>query len=148
MFPGLTQTIFAAAGSVIDGWAWLSGKASAVVVNEVVGTTINRPHPWSTFSDYTSWQGLSDRTYLARHLPPADVPRKPPSTDVQKLFQRPAGPPRLSQKSTCLFPAFAQYLTDGFIRTVPTDPRRTTTNHESKPSLCASTATIRANAAG
>jgi prostaglandin-endoperoxide synthase 2 len=47
-----------------------------------------------------------------------------------QLFQRPAGRQRLSDKSTCLFPAFAQYLTDGFIRTVPTDPRRTTTNHE------------------
>ena len=54
----------------------------------------------------------------------------PPAADVQKLFQRTTGVTRLSNKSTCLFPAFAQYLTDGFIRTVPTDPRRTTTNHE------------------
>jgi prostaglandin-endoperoxide synthase 2 len=127
----LTQRIFAATGSVIDGWAWLSGEASATVVNEIVNSTRHRPHPWSTFSDYTSWQGLTDRTYLARHLPPADVPKKPPASDVQKLFQRRAGAPaRISKKSTCLFPAFAQYLTDGFIRTVPTDPRRTTTNHE------------------
>jgi hypothetical protein len=125
------QHIFAAAGSVIDGWAWLSGEASAKVIDEAVTTTRNRPHPWSTFSDYTSWQSLTDRTYLARHLPPASVPVQPPATEVQKLFQRPAGAaPRLSKKSTCLFPAFAQYLTDGFIRTVPTDPRRTTTNHE------------------
>lgn len=131
MADWLKAAVFTAAGSLIDGWAWLSGEASAVVVNQAVGITRNRPHPWSTLSDYTSWQSLTDRTYLARHLPPADVPVQPPVADVQKLFQRPAGKPgRLSDKSTCLFPAFAQYLTDGFIRTLPTDPRRTTTNHE------------------
>ncbi|HMD65209.1 MAG TPA: peroxidase family protein [Stellaceae bacterium] len=125
------QHIFAAAGSVIDGWAWLSGEAGAKVIGEAVTTTRNRPHPWSTFSDYTSWQSLTDRTYLARHLPPANVPVQPPAAEVRRLFQRPAGTtPQFSKKSTCLFPAFAQYLTDGFIRTVPTDPRQTTTNHE------------------
>jgi prostaglandin-endoperoxide synthase 2 len=126
-----SRHIFAVAGSVIDGWAWLSEEASAKVIDEAVTTTRNRPHPWSTFSDYTSWQSLTDRTYLARHLPPASVPVQPPATEVQTLFQRLAGaPPQLSTKSRCLFPAFAQYLTDGFIRTDPTDPRRTTTNHE------------------
>ncbi|HVC60539.1 MAG TPA: peroxidase family protein [Acetobacteraceae bacterium] len=126
----LARTIFSAAGSVIDGWAWLSGEASNKVVNDAVGVTRTRPHPWSTFSDYTSWQGLTDRTYLARHLPPADVPVKPPEAQVRQLFQRPAGQQRLSKKSTCLFPAFAQNLTDGFIRTMPSDTRRTTSNHE------------------
>ncbi len=126
----LDREIFSAAGSVIDGWAWLSGEASAKVITEAVGATRNRPHPWSTVSDYTSWRSLTDRGYLARHLPPADVPVTPPVEEVQRLFQRRAGVARLSDKSTCLFPAFAQYLTDGFIRTVPTDPRRTTTNHE------------------
>lgn len=131
MSDWLSRHFFSAAGSVVDGWAWLSGEATATVINEVVGSTRNRPHPWSTASDYTSWQSLTDRTYLARHLPPVDVPSQPPETDVQRLFRRPPGAaPRLSKKSTCLFPAFAQYLTDGFIRTLPTDPRRTTTNHE------------------
>lgn len=126
-----TKSIFSAAGSVIDGWAWLSGEASATFINEFMNWTRNRPHPWSTRSDYTSWQSLTDRTFLARHLPPADVPKQPPETEVQKLFQRPANAPRqLSKKSTLLFPAFAQYLTDGFIRTVPDHPDRTTTNHE------------------
>jgi prostaglandin-endoperoxide synthase 2 len=56
---------------------------------------------------------------------------------VVAIFQRPAGEQLLSAKSTCLFPAFAQYLTDGFIRTgVPGQPEtaanraRTSSNHE------------------
>ena len=129
-FTELKRVFEATAGSAIDGWAWLSGKASAEAINLIVDTTRNRPHPWSTFTDYTSWQGLTDRNYLARHLPPADVPLKPDPAQVRELFRRKNGAVRLSKKSTCLFPAFAQYLTDGFIRTVPTNVARTTTNHE------------------
>jgi prostaglandin-endoperoxide synthase 2 len=122
---------FTAAGSLIDGVAWLDGEASRLVVNQAVGYTRARPHPWSTLSDYTSWDSLTDRTWQARHLPAADTPVRPPEPEVQKLFQRPAGAAaRLSDKSTCLFPAFAQYLTDGFILTMPTDRRRTLSNHE------------------
>ncbi len=119
-------------GSLIDGWAWLSKEASELVVNGAVGVTRNRPHPWSTFEDldYVSWDGLTDRGWLARHLPPVAVPVQPDPAEVRALFRRPEGRQRLSAKSTCLFPAFAQYLTDGFIRTLPTDWRRTTTNHE------------------
>jgi prostaglandin-endoperoxide synthase 2 len=130
MADWLTKTILSGVGSAIDGWAWLSGEANGVVVNQAVNVTRNRPHPWSTASDYTSWRSLTDRSYFARHLPAATVPVMPDVKAVQALFKRPAGQQRLSDKSTCLFPAFAQYLTDGFIRTVPTDPTRTTTNHE------------------
>ncbi|MBX9699394.1 MAG: hypothetical protein K2X74_08155 [Acetobacteraceae bacterium] len=117
-------------GELIDGWAWLSGAASNLVVNQAVGVTRNRPHPWSTFAPCVCWDGLTDRTWLARHLPPAEVPVQPAPEQVRRLFARPAGQARLSKKSTCLFPAFAQYLTDGFIRTSPNDTRRTTSNHE------------------
>jgi prostaglandin-endoperoxide synthase 2 len=132
MADWLTKTILSGVGSAIDGWAWLSGEANGVVINQAVNVTRNRPHPWSTVSDYTSWRSLTDRTYFARHLPAATAPKTPAWNLVQALFQRP-GPDeeqRLSDKSTCLFPAFAQYLTDGFIRTNPIDPARTTSNHE------------------
>ncbi|MGH6800226.1 MAG: peroxidase family protein [Methylocella sp.] len=124
------REILSVAGSAIDGLAWLSGEVSATFINKMEGVTRTRPHPWSTLSDYTSWQSLTDRNYLARHLPAADVPSMPPEAQVQQLFQRQANQQRMSNKSTCLFPAFAQYLTDSFIRTLPTDPRRTTTNHD------------------
>ncbi len=119
-------------GGIINRFGWLSHEASALVFNAAVNVTRNRPHPWSTVSDYTSWEGLSDRTFLARHLPPAPPPSATPPTvqALQTLFQRPPSGQKLSAKSTCLFPAFAQYLTDGFIRTVATDTRKTTSNHE------------------
>lgn len=37
---------------------------------------------------------------------------------ITALFLRETGKTRECKKSTCLFPAFAQYLTDGFIRTL------------------------------
>ena len=49
---------------------------------------------------------------------------------MQALFKRPPGGQRMSDKSTCLFPAFAQYLTDGFIRTDASNLGKTTSNHE------------------
>ena len=130
MSDWLTRSVFSTAGAVINGWSWLSGEASATVINGIVNSTRNRPHPWSTLSDYTSWDSLTDRTWFARHLPAADAPMTPEVERVKALFTRPEGGQRLSKKSTCLFPAFAQYLTDGFIRSVPTDARRTTSNHE------------------
>lgn len=129
----------------------LGGKLNGLVINSIVNSTRNRPHPWSTATDYISWQGLTDRTFQGRHLPamPGPAPDGPPDWKlVAQLFARPAGKPNFSKKSTCLFPAFAQYLTDGFIRTdvshdtpkpappappPPPDPlmrRKTTTNHE------------------
>ena len=131
MADWLSTEFFRLFGEVVNDVSWLSHTATAKVINAAVESTRNRPHPWSTFSDYTSWQGLTDRTYLARHLPPASPAAALPRwEDVQALFVRPAGQQALSPKSTCLFPAFAQYLTDGFIRTDPDDRRRTTSNHE------------------
>ena len=131
MADWLSKEFFKGLGDCVDDIGWLSRFATDKTVNSAVGTTRTRPHPWSTFSDYTSWQGLTDRTYLARHLPPAAQPADLPAPDaVQALFKRPAGTQTLSKKSTCLFPAFAQYLTDGFIRTDGNDPRKTTSNHE------------------
>ena len=127
----LEKELVSAAGSLIDGWAWLHGEASAVVVNEAVGTTRTRPHPFSTASDYTSWKSLTDRTYLARHLPACEQPADLPTVqEVTALFRRPATGAVLSRKSTCLFPAFAQYLTDGFLRTNPDHRDRTTSTHD------------------
>lgn len=120
---------------------------NAFLIDKLVNRGRNRPHPWSTRFDYICWSGLTDRSFNARLLPAKPYPaaeamgtRKPPKEDVAKLFVAVPGAQRVCPKSTCLFPAFAQYLTDGFIRTrVANDPpfgdgkedrRRTTSNHE------------------
>ena len=141
MFEFLPKPLLLLLGAVADKWGWLGGKLNAIAINGVVNSTRNRPHPWSTFSDYISWQGLTDRTFQGRHLPatPPNGPL-PDSMAIAALFARPVGTQLLSRKSTCLFPAFAQYLTDGFIRTdvhhdddpppAPLKRRKTTANHE------------------
>lgn len=118
-----------------------------LLINKLVNRTRNRPHPWSTRYDYICWTGLTDRSFNARLLLGKPYPaeeamgtRRPPKDEVTKLFAATPGAQRICPKSTCLFPAFAQYLTDGFIRTqVANDPpfgngkedrRRTTSNHE------------------
>jgi prostaglandin-endoperoxide synthase 2 len=122
----------------------LDDDVNRFVIDRAVKVTRSRPHPWTTKHDYISWTGLTDRTYNARLLPAKPYPkveqvntRRPPLADIAALFARPAGTQqRLCEKSTGLFPAFAQYLTDGFIRTqlhndpALTDRKRTTSNHE------------------
>lgn len=104
---------------IVNRWGWASKKVNALAIGGLVGSTRERPHPWSTVHDYISWTSLTDQRYSARHLPavPAD-PDLPSPDSLSEMFARPPGAPqRLSDKSTVLFPAFAQYLTDGFIRT-------------------------------
>lgn len=117
-------------------------RAHAFVVNNSVKEARTRPHPWSAKHDYISWDGLTDKTYYARLLPSsrtdgAMAPLESPKVeDLVKLFLAGKNPQRMCPKSTCLFPAFAQYLTDGFLRTKisntneSTDRKRTTSNHE------------------
>ncbi len=116
-----------------DRWPWFARFVNGIAIGGVVNSTRNRPHPWSTASDYISWKGLTDRTWSARHLPPRDLPDLPTVEAVALLFGKTGSEQRLCPKSTCLFPAFAQYLTDGFIRTHVQDPenrKKTTSNHE------------------
>lgn len=128
-----------------------SSQINKIAINLLVKAGPNRPHAWSTrFDDYICWSGLTDKTFFARLLParPLSGPdalgtSHPPIADVVKLFGAAPGQQRTCPKSTCLFPAFAQYLTDGFLRTQvfntppgprtqpgEPDPRRTTSNHE------------------
>lgn len=126
---------------------FLLGKAkmSEIATNRLIGRGQTRPHPWSTrFDDYVCWSGLTDRSYFARLLPA--IPSKPNLPDpaaLWPLFAAKQGQQVECSKSTCLFPAFAQYLTDGFLRTrqfnsppgpggrpQPEERKRTTSNHE------------------
>jgi prostaglandin-endoperoxide synthase 2 len=116
-------------------WPGFRRFVSGLLINGIVAETRPRPHPWSTKTPYISWAALTDRTYSARQLPAKDLGPLPSEDAAASLFARADGKPQVHcAKSTMLFPAFAQYLTDGFIRTMvfatKEDRARNTSNHE------------------
>lgn len=127
--------------AIVEAIPPLAALANRWAINRVVKRARTRPHPLSTLEGYVSWRGLTDRRWSGRHLPPQRRAYMPEIDDLMRLYARPDGAQRLCPKSTCLFPAFAQYLTDGFLRTETdgllaqdADPktrlRRNTSNHE------------------
>ena len=126
--------------SIVEAIPPLADLANRWAINRVVNRARARPHPLSTQYDYVCWPGLTDKRWSGRHLPPRQYGSCPDPEKLLDLFRRKDGQQRLCPKSTCLFPAFAQYLTDGFIRTESdnltgeADPstrlRRNTSNHE------------------
>ncbi|WP_193367902.1 peroxidase family protein [Pelagibius marinus] len=76
-----------------------------------------RPRAFSMAADYTTWRGLTDRRYSGRHLPaaPAYNAALPPAEEVLKLFKK-TGDLR-ARDTSLLFPFFAQWFTDSFLRT-------------------------------
>lgn len=139
--PVFIETLLAlAVNKISEKSPWLRKIINKIAINKAVNVCRHRPHPWSTVHDYVSWTSLTDKQWSARHLPAksSNVPKD--DSLIIELFRRKSDKARLCPKSTCLFPAFAQYLTDGFIRTrMPNtskgekdDPlrRQNTSNHE------------------
>jgi prostaglandin-endoperoxide synthase 2 len=120
-------------------WFWdfvqsnkfLQRTINKFLINNAIKKAPTRPYPLSTMADYTSWDSLTDRTWSGRHLPPVEVDKeKLPSLEaLSELFLR-KGETILSEKSTLLFPYFAQWFTDGFLRTDRTNNLKNTSNHE------------------
>ncbi|MEU0335104.1 peroxidase family protein [Streptomyces sp. NPDC006193] len=105
---------------------------NARLIDQAVLKAPPRPNPLSTKAPYTSWDTLTDRSWVGRHLPPAAEPRQglPAPERVAELFRREGGG-RRCPRSTALLPAFAQWFTDGFLRghAATGDPRRTDSPH-------------------
>jgi prostaglandin-endoperoxide synthase 2 len=110
----------------------LRGVFNKRLINSMVYTMPTRPLRMSTYSDYCSWPALADRSWSARHLrPDPGLQRQLPElSDTAALFERSTVGDRPSPKSTLLFPHFAQWFVDGFLRTDPEDCRRNTSTHE------------------
>ncbi len=108
----------------------LARLCNRVIVNRAVLKVPARPLALSTATAYTSWPSLTDRTWFGRYLPPCDQRALPPLDNVMGLFKPGPRGPCVSQRSTLLFPCFAQWFTDGFLMTDDADRRRTTTNHQ------------------
>jgi prostaglandin-endoperoxide synthase 2 len=125
---------------------WLRVAVNRLAINLLTNATRARPHPLSLWgpldppnppefpacADHVSWTGLVDRTYTGRHLCPAEqqyVDGLPKVETLAGLFAR-NGPMLPCPKSSALFGFFAQWFTDSFLRTHPTDIRKNTSNHE------------------
>ncbi|MBX7434638.1 peroxide synthase [Mycobacterium sp. Y57] len=101
------------------------------LINQLVYTMKTRPGALSTKSDWTSWESLHDRTWSQRHLgPDRKFNEGQPDPDVvAELFRRSGAEPE-SARSALLFPFFAQWFVDGFLRTDPDDVRKNTSTHD------------------
>lgn len=108
---------------------------STVIISAYANATHPRPRPWSMANSFISWQGLTDRRWNGRHLPPENQDGMPSVEDLAKLFKRPNGKMQECKRSSVLFMFFAQWFTDSFLRTDIDDPRKTDSNHE--VDLCA-----------
>ncbi|MFK8911562.1 peroxidase family protein [Streptomyces sp. YS-3] len=111
---------------------WLHRRLNSTLTDLAVLKAPPRPEPLSTKSPYTSWDSLTDRSWVGRHLPPTAVQpgNLPAPQEVAELFRREGGG-RYCGRSTALLPAFAQWFTDGFLRghAATGDPRRTDSPH-------------------
>jgi prostaglandin-endoperoxide synthase 2 len=131
--PGLWKTI--------QRHPKLHSTVSAALVNRAILKIPTRPNPLSTQADYASWASLTERVWDSRHLPPiADGAAQPEPEAVAHLFSR-EGEMVPCDKSTVLFPYFAEWFVDGFLRSErpypdpvtgqPTrDPAKNESNHE------------------
>jgi prostaglandin-endoperoxide synthase 2 len=130
IYYGLTH--FAWFWRLVARISFLRRFFNVLLINSDILKMPTRPAALSTMAPYTSWASLTDRTYSGRHLPP--VPRAagylPPARDVVELFRRPKGKMKPADKSTVLFPYFAQWFTDGFLRTDYHNHLKNTSNHE------------------
>jgi prostaglandin-endoperoxide synthase 2 len=118
VFPLLNKSIFAPA-------------INRALQNKICSAGDARPHQFSTTSDYTSWESLTNYEWCSRHLPAISDEELKALPDVEKLmplFQRANGDEILCAKSTTTFAAFAQFITDGFVRSQPGFVKNTATH--------------------
>lgn len=138
------------------GWLWrlvqqsqlLTRWLNRFLTNFTIYKITTRPYPYSLMTldehvpdtdrpkkpdVYTSWESLRDQTYIGRHLPPNlqfnQQATLPTPEALSGLFRKQKGETIYSNKSTLLFPYWAQWFTDGFLRTDRDNRLRNTSNH-------------------
>lgn len=124
------------------------------LINGAIYSLPTRPYPYSLISleahipgteypknhdTYSSWDSLTNREYLGRHLPPDelfnDPTRLPELEGLKVLFEKQkdnqGNPISIeSEKSTLLFPYWVQWFTDGFLRVDRHNKLKNTSNHQ------------------
>ena len=108
-------------------------KGNAFVIDKLASAAPVRPHAFSLAVPYTSWPSLTDRRFTGRHLPEAKqeyvefLKQHVPLENITALFKRTEM--KQCTRSSVMFMSFAQWFTDGFLRT-DTDSCKNTSNHE------------------
>lgn len=108
-------------------------------VNDLALLTLNPPSHKSLWgfspdtnqsSSFVSWEMLTNRVYNARTLNPKASEREDLDR-LANLFIRDKGvKERKDEHTSVLFPFFARWLTDSFMRINPSDRRKNSSNHE------------------
>lgn len=104
---------------------WVQQTVSKFVFEKFGSAAPPRPYPFDMAADgYASWNGLVDKEFSGRHLPPVDDDKKILSREeMLNLVLRdgssfkPTPGKELCPRSTVLFASFAQWFTDSFLRT-------------------------------
>lgn len=106
---------------------------SAYIINLNADAAPARPHPFSLQADgYTSWETLTDRSFTSRHLPSSSKTyqaKLPKPEVVVEMMMRDGAGQELAYDTSLLFPFFAQWFTDSFLRTHPSKFRENQSNH-------------------
>lgn len=109
---------------------WLRRLTNYILLNNAIQAIPPRPEPLCVRWDYTTWEGLTNRRWSSRHLPPAPQDGLPDAAEVaHDLFSRDEKGFVPSRKSTLVFPYFAQWFVDGFLIGDAVDRRRNRSNH-------------------
>jgi len=116
--------------ALVNRTPFLARFFNKLLVNGLVRKAPARPLPLSTLASYTSWRSLTDRTYFDRYLPPHEAADLPPLDKVAELFAVGPDGPKQSDRSTLLFPVFAQWFTDSWLLTRDGEPTRTNSPHQ------------------
>lgn len=118
MSHGLGAALGRRALGFADRHDWIAEPLNRHLINRAVEVGRHRALLFGTKPKAPSWHAPTGLGSPARHLPPVSKPSvRPDVAELLKLFRRRSRRATLCAKSTCLFPAFAQYLADGLIRT-------------------------------
>lgn len=136
IYRRLPKPVQKAVVAVINGIGPLRRFVSKRTINRYANKTPPRPRAISMAADYTTWRGLTDRRWSGRHLPAPEgdaAPARPEIEKVLELFDRKVFKP--ATDTSLLFPFFAQWFVDSFLRTKwePGDSRtfrENESNHE------------------
>ncbi len=109
----------------LNSWGPLRRFISKVMINRYAYAVPPRPHATSMAAEYVTWRGLTDRRYSGRHLPVPSgesAAHEPELAKVLELFRRENF--RSAGDTSLLFPFFAQWFVDSFLRTKWEDPKQ------------------------